>query len=68
MAEHHGDLAGMTVNERLFTLGLLDAWDDAVRRRDRPAMMVMMQTAEVENGDWTVDTVLAGPSFYGFQA
>lgn len=49
----------MTVNERLFVLGLMEAWDDAVARRDRPAMLGLMREAEVSGGHWTVDSVLS---------
>jgi hypothetical protein len=33
----------MTVNERLFLGGQLDAWDDAVRRRDSAEMRHILQ-------------------------
>jgi len=59
-------LAGMTVNERLFHVGLLDQWDAAVRQRDRDAMIELLQQAEVPEPHLTVDTVLANPKMYGF--
>ena len=59
-------LAGMTVNERLFHLGILERWDQAVERRDRDAMIRLMEQADVENPDWTVDAILANPSRYSF--
>jgi len=39
-------LAGMTTNERLFELGLLDAFDDALARKDRAAMVAMLEKAD----------------------
>lgn len=59
-------LAGMTVNERLYHLGLIGKWDEAVRQRDRESMMRMMERAEVPNPERTVDAVLTSPERYGF--
>lgn len=62
----NGELAGMTVNERLFARGLLDRWDNAVRARDRDAMIRIMREVEVDQPESTVDAVLAQPAKYGF--
>ncbi len=59
-------LAGMTVNERLFTLGLMDEWDRAAFARDREAMLDLMRRCAVDRPEDTVDTVLATPSIYGY--
>jgi hypothetical protein len=64
--DHENDLAGMTVNERLFSRGLLDRWDAAARSRDRETMLQIMRDVEVSPPESTVDAVLADPSFYGF--
>jgi hypothetical protein len=60
------DFSGMTVNERLITAGIMDQWDDAVRRRDRGRMIELLKQVEVPSADWTADTVLADPQKYGF--
>lgn len=62
------DYSAMTVNERLFTAGLLDEWYAAVRRRDRASMISMLMRVGLPETDaaWSVDTVLANPSRYGF--
>jgi len=36
------DYSGMTVNERLFAAGLLDAWDAAVNARNRNRMIEVL--------------------------
>jgi hypothetical protein len=61
-------LSGMTVNERLFTLGTLDAFAAAVRRRDAQAMLTILQEAELSESDAThcVETMLADPKKYGY--
>ena len=59
---------GMTINERLFAAGLLDAWDRAARARDRQAMIDNLLSVGI--AEWfaakTADTVLANPAAYGF--
>jgi hypothetical protein len=59
-------LAGMTVNERLFHVGILDQWDAAVRRRDRNGMIALLEQVELTEPHLTVDAVLANPRAYGF--
>ena len=58
----------MTVNERLFACGLLDAWDKAAMNRDRPQMIaLLLQTAiERDQAERTTDAVLENPKMYGF--
>lgn len=58
-------LAGMTVNERLFHVGIIDQWEEAARRRDRDAMVRMLEQVEVAEPHLTVDAVLADPQKYG---
>ena len=62
----HEPYAGMTVNERLVAAGLFHAFDDAMSRRDRIEMIRILESVEVQDADWTVDTLLANPSFYGY--
>jgi len=63
-----GSLAGMTVNERLNTLGLLSEFDAAARRRDRQAMLSMLRRAELSEFDAIdcADAIIADPTRYGF--
>ena len=62
------ELQGMTVNERLFSLGLIDQWDVAAKARDRDRMIqVLVQCAmSPEQCEKTTDAVLKNPSMYGF--
>lgn len=59
-------LAGMTINERLFHVGILNKWKAAVRRRDRQEMIALLEQVEVTDPQLTVDTVLTDPQAYGF--
>ena len=38
---------GMTTNERLVDAGLMGAWDDAVRARDRERMILVLSAVEL---------------------
>jgi hypothetical protein len=58
------DLSGVTVNERLFDMALIKAWEGAARVRDRARMVEILSRVEV--GEDTADAVLANPGFYGF--
>lgn len=62
------ELSGMTVNERLFSCGLIDRWDAAVRARKREEMISVLSEVALtkEEAAWTTDTVLANPAKYGF--
>jgi hypothetical protein len=62
------ELSGMTVNERLFTCGLFDRWDAAVRARRREEMISVLCDVALtkEQAAYTVDGVLANPAKYGF--
>ena len=63
---HPPDYSGMTLNERLFAAGLLGAFDDAARRRDRDVMIELLRRVEVETPEWSVEAILADPGRYGF--
>jgi hypothetical protein len=58
----------MTVNDRLFTAGLLGHWDAAIAADQREdAISLLMQVDVSEDGAAaTVDAVLANRSKYGF--
>ena len=60
------DFAGMTVNERLIAAGIINQWDDSVRRRDRGRMIELLKQVEVPTPDWTADNMLTDPQKYGF--
>ena len=59
---------GMTVNERLFTAGLIDEWDKAVLKRDRAGMIEVLMATELtsKQAAETADATLANPEKYGF--
>lgn len=59
-------LAGMTVNERLSHVGIMDRWDEAARRRDRGTMIALLEQVEVPEPHLIVDAALADPRKYGF--
>ena len=60
--------SGMTLNERLYTLGTLDTFASAARRRDAKVMRTLLQEAQLSESDAArcVDTILADPKKYGF--
>lgn len=58
------DFSGMTVNERLFACGLLNAFDQAAKRRDREAMISLLSKVEV--GFETADAIIRNPRQYGY--
>ena len=61
------DYSGMTVNERLYAAGLLDAWDAAAKSRDRNRMVELLNEVDLSNqAEWISDKILANPKFYGF--
>jgi len=61
------DYSGMTVNERLYAAGLLDAWDAAAKSRDRNRMVEFLNEVDLSNqAEWISDKILANPKFHGF--
>jgi hypothetical protein len=59
------DYSGMTVNERLFTAGLLEEWDAATSARDRGHLVAILRQVHVSDPDRSVDAHLARPTKYG---
>ena len=49
----------MTVNERLFNAGLIDAYDAAKKARDRAEMIRLLTAVDVEDAAWSADTSLS---------
>lgn len=62
------ELKGMTVNERLFSLGLMDQFEGAAKVRNRQRMIeVLLQCAfSQDQSEQTTDAVLKNPAMYGF--
>ncbi len=62
------ELAGMTLNERLFACRCMKEWDTSVRDRDRERMIsVLMKVGLTRDGaGFTVDAVLKDPVKFGF--
>ncbi|MDR3412988.1 MAG: hypothetical protein P4L87_18895 [Formivibrio sp.] len=58
---------GMTVNERLYDAGIMDAWDIAAVSRDRDRMIELLGIVELsEQAESITDKLLADPKRYGF--
>jgi len=63
------DYSGMTVNERLFSAGLMADWDGAAQSRNRKRMVELLTKVDLEDeADQIVDTILSNPQRYGFCA
>ena len=60
------DYVGLTVNERLVVSGLLDQFDAAARRRNRDAMLQMLNQLALppHYADVWVDTLLGDTTFF----
>jgi hypothetical protein len=59
------NFAAMTVNERLFAAGLIEAWDAATSARDRDRMIGILERVDMGGqAATTVDAVLANPGKY----
>lgn len=56
----------MTVNERLVTADLMDAFDVAARSGDRDAMIRLLAAVDLAEPDRTADAVLRDPVRYGY--
>ncbi|MGK2910978.1 MAG: hypothetical protein ACSLE1_14430 [Sphingobium sp.] len=41
--------AGMTLNERLFTKGVLDEFDAAIGEKDRVKLIELLKAVEIDN-------------------
>jgi len=62
------ELAGMTVNERLWNCDLFEQWQEAVLLRNRAEMITILGQVGIppEKAAHTVDSVLADPKKFGF--
>ena len=62
------NLEGMTVNERLYTLDLMDDFDSSIRSRQREVAIQLLEMAQFSNCQAveTVDAIFIEPKKYGF--
>ncbi|MCJ8190237.1 hypothetical protein [Sphingomicrobium aestuariivivum] len=58
--------AGMSLNERLFTARLLDAFDAAVKAKSRAKVVRLLEQVSVDDPEWTAETILKRPEEYDF--
>jgi hypothetical protein len=60
------DLSGMTMNERLFELGLDEEFDRAIADRDREALVeIYLKTGSaLASAEKSADTILSNPDRY----
>jgi hypothetical protein len=66
MEQSKPEYAGMTVNERLSSAGLLVTFDKAVQRGDRDAMIELLTAVELgEQAAGIADAILSHPTRYG---
>ncbi len=64
--EPRPDYSGMTVNERLFSAGLLEDWGAAKKSRDRTRMVELLSKVDLaDQADKIADTILSNPQRYG---
>jgi hypothetical protein len=55
----------MTVNERLFTAGVVDQFDEALRQADRVRLTELLTLVELgDQADQIISTILAHPERY----
>lgn len=62
------ELKAMTVNERLYVMGLLEEWDVAAKAKDREKMINILSRCAMtkEEYEGTISAVLNNPAKYGF--
>ncbi len=68
MSGQRPDFSGMTVNERLFTSGLVEQFDAATDAGDRHRAIELLQQVAMSESSatTTVDAVLANAPKYGY--
>lgn len=61
-------LKGMTVNERFFSLALINQWDEAAKTRNCQKMIEVLLQCKFtpQQSEQTTDAVLKDPNKYGF--
>ena len=60
--------SGMTVNERLFEAGLMSAFDQAARARNKTKMVEILKKVELTDAqaNETSVAIINSPSMYGY--
>jgi hypothetical protein len=60
--------SGMTLNEMLFQSGLLESFDDAIRKKDRATLLGILKKVNIdsENGGKIIQTIFDNPKKYGY--
>jgi hypothetical protein len=48
----------MTANERLCRAGLMEVFDAAAKARDRAELIRLLTQVDVEDPEWSADTIL----------
>lgn len=67
MTSYDARYVGMSVNERLYWAGLIDAWDAAIQAGDRQVAIDLLGRVDLASqAAAIVDTTLANPAKYGF--
>ena len=62
------ELAGMTVNERLYHVGLIDQFDSAILAKQEATAIAILLRVELSNeqAKETVATIFSNPTKYGY--
>lgn len=62
------EFLGMTVNERLYSFGLMDQFDSAIQRRDEAKAISILMEAELnaQSAKETVEAIMKSPGEYGY--
>jgi thymidine phosphorylase len=65
----HNELNGMTVNERLFYLNLMDEFESSINEKNMELAVEILQKAKFSNEQAfeTVTTILNNPKKYGYR-
>jgi hypothetical protein len=56
----------MTINERLYVAGLVEAFDAAAGARNREQMIATLNQVTVRDPAASADAILADPARYGY--
>ena len=66
---NQNELNGMTVNERLVYLNLLDLFDQSIKAENKKLAVEILHKAQFSNEQAleTVDTILKDPKKYGYR-
>jgi len=64
------NLEGMTVNERLYTLNLMDDFDSLIGSGQREVAIQLLEKVQfsINQATETVDAIFNDPKMYGYQS